>query len=134
MDWMLGCMKFRGWNIATLERVSGVRRRTIERTLGGQVAPQLGTVHRLADAFGVDRLAVEQYLDGLRPTPPLPTTEARLTYTVSDPALQENLRRQAEITGKTPGEIIAEILNDAFKKKHPEAKVAATVLKKRKRA
>jgi hypothetical protein len=91
-------------------------------------------VHRLADAFGVDRLAVEQYLDGLRPTPPLPPTEARLTYTVSDPALQENLRRQAEITGKTPGEIIAEILNDAFKKKNPDAKAGTPMIKRRKRA
>ncbi|MEV8389160.1 MULTISPECIES: helix-turn-helix transcriptional regulator [unclassified Streptomyces] len=44
----------RGLNPFAVERITGVSRRTVERTLKGQVLPDFGAVARLETELGVD--------------------------------------------------------------------------------
>ena len=70
--WLSACLKARNWTVAELNRISKVSRRSIERAESGTFTPQLGTVHRLADAFGISRDAIDRYLDGRSMVLPLP--------------------------------------------------------------
>lgn len=60
-------MHAKGWKSATLDRASGITKKTIDRLLAEETTPQPNTIERLAKAFDVS----PEELLGRRPPPAL---------------------------------------------------------------
>lgn len=81
--WLEASMRSRGLTQAQLARSVGVADTQVSRWRRGQVVPTLQYLQRLADAFGVERLTLDELVG-------LPVAQARETTT--DPALEAELQ------------------------------------------